>query len=114
LSGVELAPRRERQPAHRFEKVQERFGPRLVHLPRNQAWWNMQSADYYRKQAVKAERLAFFLGDAQAKAELEKMAGDYRDIAIDLEDGAVEVRHPARMPQLKDGGQAEPDGPPGR
>jgi hypothetical protein len=42
------------------------------------------------------------------------MAGDYRDIAIDLENGAIDVRHPERMPQLKDGGQAAPGKPPER
>jgi proteasome assembly chaperone (PAC2) family protein len=74
----------------------------------------MQSAIYYREQALKAARLAFLVGDAQAKAQLGKMAWDYRDIAIDLENGAIDVRHPERMPQLKDAGQAEPGKPPER
>jgi hypothetical protein len=36
---------------------------------------------------------------SQAAAELMQMAQDYRDIAEDLENGAIEIRHPERMPQ---------------
>jgi len=60
----------------------------------------MQSVSYYVMQAARAERLACLLTDDRAKHDLLKMAEDYRDIARDLENGAVEIRHPERMPQL--------------
>ena len=41
----------------------------------------MQTAAYYLEQAERAERLAFFIDDDEAKLQLEKMAQDYRDIA---------------------------------
>lgn len=61
----------------------------------------MQSVSYYLMQADKAERLALLLTDERTKHDLLKMAEDYRDIAQDLENGAIEVRHPERMPQLE-------------
>jgi hypothetical protein len=60
---------------------------------------NMQTAAYYLEHAEKAERLALFIGDEEAKSNLEKMAHDYRDIAQDLENGAIDIRHPELMPQ---------------
>jgi hypothetical protein len=59
----------------------------------------MQSASYYVEQAQRAERLAVQVTDDHASAELMQMAQDYRDIAEDLENGAIEIRHPERMPQ---------------
>jgi hypothetical protein len=59
----------------------------------------MQSASYYVEQARKAERLSVQVTDNRASAELQRMAQDYRDIAQDLENGAIEIRHPERMPQ---------------
>jgi len=53
-------------------------------------------------QADRAARLANLLTDERTKADLLKMAEDYRDIAQDLENGAIEFRHPERMPQLED------------
>ena len=51
-------------------------------------------------RAERAERLAELVTDTAAKAELAKMAQDYRDIACDLTSGAVEIRHPEMLPQL--------------
>lgn len=62
----------------------------------------MQSMSYYLMQADRAVRLANLLTDEQTKADLLKIAEDYRDIAQDLENGAIEFRHPERMPQRKD------------
>jgi hypothetical protein len=59
----------------------------------------MQSVSYYILQAQKAERLALLLTDDRARDALLKMARDYRDIAEDMENGAIEIRHPERMPQ---------------
>jgi hypothetical protein len=61
----------------------------------------MQSAAYYLGQAEKAERLASMLTDERASAALLQMAEDYRDIAEDLTNGAIDIRHPERMPQSK-------------
>jgi hypothetical protein len=61
----------------------------------------MQPVSYYLTQAEKAERLADLITDQQAQSDLLKMAQDYRDIAEDLENGAIEIRHPERMPQLR-------------
>ena len=44
--------------------------------------------------------MAGLVTDKMAKAELAKMAEDYRDIAQDLENNAIEIRHPELMPQL--------------
>jgi hypothetical protein len=60
----------------------------------------MQAVSYYLVQADKAERLAELISDERAKTDLLKMAEDYRDIARDLESGAVEIRHRDRLPQL--------------
>jgi hypothetical protein len=38
--------------------------------------------------------------DADMAATLRRMAEDFDDIAVDLEAGAVDVRHPSLMPQL--------------
>lgn len=65
----------------------------------------MQSISYYLTQARKAERLAGMVNDQQATADLLRMARDYRDIAEDLENGAIEIRHPERMPQSGSGRQ---------
>ena len=61
----------------------------------------MQSVSYYQTQAQKAEWLSDQVSDERAKAELLKIAEDYRDIAKDLESGAIEIRHRDRLPQLQ-------------
>jgi hypothetical protein len=48
-----------------------------------------------------AQRLAGEIYNEEAAASLLKLARDYQDIAEDLENGAVEIRHPERMPQPK-------------
>ncbi len=59
----------------------------------------MQSMSYYLEQAEKAEPLASLIDDEQARSQLHKMAQDYKDIAQDLETGAIDIRHPELMPQ---------------
>jgi hypothetical protein len=60
----------------------------------------MMNADYYRDDAARARRIAHQLPDRpDVQRDLLAMAQDYDDIAIDLDAGAVEVRHPKRMPQ---------------
>jgi hypothetical protein len=59
----------------------------------------MQAVSYYLEQAERAERLASLVTDKAIEAELRKMAQDYRDIAQDLQNGAIEIRHPDLMPQ---------------
>ena len=58
----------------------------------------MQSAQYYRDQAAKALRLVEVIGPSKASAILERLACDYTDIAVDLENRAVEVVLPRRAP----------------
>ena len=61
----------------------------------------MQSASYYREQADRARRLMRAIDDPAAKDVLRQMAEDYDEIAEDLERGAIEIPHPARMPQRR-------------
>ena len=61
----------------------------------------MQHPHYYRSQAQTARRLAARINNEEAAASLSKVAKDYEDIAEDLENGAVEIRHPERMPQRR-------------
>jgi hypothetical protein len=60
----------------------------------------MNDSAYYRDQADRARRLASRalgeIGDT-----LSRVAWDFDDIAEDLETGAVEIRHPERMPQKR-------------
>jgi hypothetical protein len=59
----------------------------------------MHSAKYYRDQAEKARRLSHDVATPAAGDVLEKLAEDYDDIADDLQDGAVDIRHPELMKQ---------------
>ena len=62
----------------------------------------MHDASYYREQAERARRLAGGHLDAKTREALQQVALDYSEIAEDLEQGAVEVRHPDLMPQNRD------------
>jgi hypothetical protein len=59
----------------------------------------MQSATYYRQQAAKALRLIDAITTPDVVAMLERLARDYEDIAVDLENGAIDIVHPERLPQ---------------
>ena len=59
----------------------------------------MQNARYYREQAERAWRWAGSIGDPELRKMLERLAQDYEDIAVDLELGAIEIRHPEILPQ---------------
>lgn len=61
----------------------------------------MQESSYYRQEAIRARRLSNAINHLEARDALLKMAKDYDEIAIDLETGAVEIRHPDLMPQSK-------------
>ena len=61
----------------------------------------MYDASYYRVQAERALRLARATTDSETQETLERMARDYKDIAEDLESGAIEIRHPDLMPQSR-------------
>jgi hypothetical protein len=58
----------------------------------------MQKLGYYREQSERARRLALQLA-GDVRDLLLRLAQDFDDIAEDLEKGAVEIRHPERMPQ---------------
>jgi hypothetical protein len=59
----------------------------------------MHSANYYRGQAAKARWIARDVATPTAADLLETVAEDYDDIAEDLENGAVSIRHPELMKQ---------------
>ena len=61
----------------------------------------MRDAGHYRQQAARARRLAGAIGNREMQEQLGRIATDYDDIATDIEQGAVEVRHPELMPQLR-------------
>jgi hypothetical protein len=61
----------------------------------------MQTVSYYLEQSERAERLAGLVTDKSIQTELCKMAQDYRDIARDLQNGAIQIRHPELMPQQR-------------
>lgn len=61
----------------------------------------MMDAVYYREQAARAQRLADAIGDREMREQLARIAADYDEIATDLEQGAIEIRHPELMPQLR-------------
>jgi hypothetical protein len=59
----------------------------------------MHDPSYYRSQAARVRRLVMVPSDRETQETLQRMAQDYLDIAVDLESGAVEIRHPELMPQ---------------
>lgn len=59
----------------------------------------MQTVEYYRDRAARARRLSALVSAPDVSRTLLEVAQDYDDIAIDLERGAVEITHPARLPQ---------------
>lgn len=59
----------------------------------------MMDSTYYRTQATRARRLAETGVPPDVVERLQEMAQDYEDIAVDLELGAIEIRHPELMPQ---------------
>lgn len=59
----------------------------------------MESASYYREQADRARRIASIIHQPDAIKLLRQFAEDYDSVAEDLENGAVEVRHPELLPQ---------------
>ena len=63
----------------------------------------MQDPSHYRDQSERARRLARSVTSRDVEALLQQVAQDYEDLAVDLETGAVEVRHPELMPQTRQG-----------
>jgi hypothetical protein len=62
----------------------------------------MMDAPYYREQAERARLWAANLPNHEdVRKGLLDIARDFDDIVADLESGAVDVRHPERMPQLR-------------
>ena len=59
----------------------------------------MQDPSYYREQAERAQRLARSQTNREVEGLLLRMAQDYEDLAEDLENGAIEIRHPELLPQ---------------
>ena len=61
----------------------------------------MQDPSYYRSQAARARRLAQSQTNRDVQSLLERVAHDYEELAVDLEKGAVEIRHPEMLPQRR-------------
>jgi hypothetical protein len=61
----------------------------------------MHPPGYYREQAERARRIARLMHQPGINDALQRMAQDFEDIACDLETGAVDVRHPELLPQLR-------------
>ena len=61
----------------------------------------MHEALHYRHQAERARRLARAVTHRDVEALLSQMAQEYDDIATDLENGAIDVRHPELMRQAR-------------
>ena len=59
----------------------------------------MQKSSYYREQAARARHLAGQLTTSRDAAAMLQLASDLDEIAIDLERGAVEIKHPELLPQ---------------
>lgn len=59
----------------------------------------MNTAQYYRKQAERAHRLADLCHDGPVRVGLERLAHDYAEMADDIETGIVEIRHSELLPQ---------------
>jgi hypothetical protein len=59
----------------------------------------MQDPSYYREQTERAQRLARSQTNRDVEGLLLRMAQDYEDLAEDLENGAIEIRHPELLPQ---------------
>ncbi len=59
----------------------------------------MQSAHYYREQASLASRLAKGVTTPETAALLGRLAQDFHDIAVDLERGLINIKHPELLPQ---------------
>ena len=64
-------------------------------------WPVMEQPSYYREHAEQARRIASRTEKGEVARYLRRLASDFDDIATDLENGAVEIRHPERMPQTK-------------
>ena len=58
----------------------------------------MQDPPYYHEQAERAQRLARSQTNREVEGLLLRMAQDYEDLAEDLENGAIEIRHPELLP----------------
>jgi hypothetical protein len=69
--------------------------PTMGQKPSVRCFQCMYAATYYREQAGRLAR-----GQrADINELLQLMARDYDDIAVDLDRGAIEIRHPELMPQ---------------
>ena len=78
-------------PQSRVNNRPQSRGPAVSNL--------MQDPSYYREQAERAQRLARSQTNREVEGLLLRMAQDYEDLAEDLENGAIEIRHPELLPQ---------------
>ena len=62
----------------------------------------MHEAAYYRGQAARARRLAGAVIDREVRQVLLRMAQDYDELAEDLDENLIEIRHPELLAQNRD------------
>lgn len=63
----------------------------------------MMKAGYYREQARRGRRLARGIPNRPDVArQLNDMAQDYEELALDIESGAIGVRHPELLSPKQD------------
>jgi hypothetical protein len=61
----------------------------------------MHPASYYRDRAEHARRVASRMHQPEMLEMLGQMARDYDEIAEDIENEAIEIRHSELMPQRR-------------
>ena len=61
----------------------------------------MQESHYYRDEAARARRLARGATNRDLESLLLGMAREYEDLAEDLENGAIQIRHAELLPQRR-------------
>jgi hypothetical protein len=59
----------------------------------------MHDVRYYQEQAERARRWSKHVFEGELAEMLTRMAQDFDDIASDLLNGAVNIRHPELLPQ---------------
>ena len=61
----------------------------------------MMPSRYYRDKAREARRLMGTVTREEVADLLQCIARDYDELAIDLEDGLIEILHPELLPQRR-------------
>jgi hypothetical protein len=88
-----------RREAGYIDRIREEEGQGTKSHTRG--WQSMRNAAYYRDQAERARRLADGVpGQSDVRKSLRYIAQNYDEVAEDIEQGVIEVRHPELTPQI--------------